>query len=622
MSSSLPVEIDPDAVGTLAQTLGLIAQRADELVVEVTVATTRAHLATTAPANLAEIDEELGLLATILTERALLASGFRVHLGDDARAREIELWESLADSDGALVPIAGDHAVSILLDYAAGGDTDGDGAVTVEELLRLAKDEAAPDVVRSAAAILADDRDLLVRIANQHPLETVWHGTDLVDVDVAHLAQWLEDNETLRSQIGDTDEIDRATQLDAVNRQIFVHDPDAAREFLPMLDNAAHDGDGLPLFAVDVSAVEHLFSTAMIGVADDDLTTRFAVISQLPETEDATRGRLITRFYAETAQRLDALINPDDAGDLSAPGHAGLTWPAWGASASNTVSKLIDGSFDLGRVDVPGYFPGADEIRQMGADANQAIFTDVLADYVRFLETFGASGADPSDPVLITEFLNSFGEGERDLRNGFAHQLRVMLIDDHTARDEHQLRANVIISVHEQAVADSHLSLERAVDAGLGAFPMTQNQLLNEIFNGPAEAVAEEIFTGIGTYDIPLANGEEWSIPLDEPTPPNTHPGNLALDLDFTDEDNPDALRIEDVDLGPDVDTSALPPLTGTAETFGVSIDVDDWNTDHTSIDGRWQDFPARMPVIVNLMQQQHSNQDVFDATQLILDSP
>ncbi len=596
-SSGAMVSIDPDAVHDLAGALDTIARSASDLTIDVAVATTRSGLWSPAGSRLDEVDDELTMLASILTDRALLASGFRLSL-DNPHTAQLALWESITDGVGADAPIAGDIALRLILDH--GADTDGNGFATIDELEAAAVDPTTPRSVREAIQAIVGDHDLIGRIiTNDDGNQPFTPGIHLAAVE-----QWLVENEEMRAEIESAESIDPSMQIDAINRRIFAHDPPGARAFLAMLDNPATTGVAIPLGAATTPATLDLYAAAMTGISPREVAARVTIVSQLPETIDATRNQLITETYALVGISIDQIVNGDAAGQFDATGHSGNNWPLVGAAASGTIGELLRGEAPptVGGVSLPA--PAA--ANQLAADANQVIFTDVLISYAIFVDTF-ADGV--VDAERVESFLSIFGDGQGDLRTGFALQIAAMQSTDPAERQRLQLEANVMISAHEQAVADPFLQLDPVLDS----YPLGPTDAI-------AEPIAEAVFTSNAELRVPRADGTVWVIDLDQPLPPTSDPNNLVADVDLTDESNPDALTLDDVDL-PGLDR--LPDLSGTEAEHGVSIDVDDWVLEqHQGAFNVWQNYGDRMPTIAGLFQLHHSNPAFHEAATIILGTP
>lgn len=304
---------------------------------------------------------------------------------------------------------------------------DADGYVSRNDLEAAAEDLSLPPEVRVAAQYLLDHDGALRSVTDQE--------------------------EMYRNGVGDggfttTDLLGRL-----VNGQAYVHDPDAAREFVGSLPTASGGDEGLPVAMSGDDSVRALANSALIS-ADGDLTDMQVVISHLPESPGAVRNQLITTYYDMLAQRVDGVATDQwgiPGGDPTAPGSGGANWLVYAPWASEGVRSAIDGSFS-----VWGQGPSWTQ-RQAAADGNQWIFNDITARFATFVELYEDAGGRPTTAELERFFDTSFDEGDAEIRQGFEAYVAALGEEDPTRRQELMFQANTLVATHEQAGAQPYL---------------------------------------------------------------------------------------------------------------------------------------------------------------------
>ncbi len=621
MGSAQQVAIDPTEVRRSAGQLRLRADNADDISGEATRALFRAGLSSSAPSALSEVDEELHLLAEILVQRANMVDSNQLTLALYPWSHVEQLWESLVDGDGATAIIAGDNALVIVRQHADDLDTDGDGLIGLTELRAAADDPTHPALAAAATSLLGSQSTLDALVAATDA--EIFFVPELA-ISTSALSDLLATNDTLRrdavtaaSALADgktTVEIDGktvdATKIvaDAINNQVFSHDAGSAYEFLQLLPNSASGVPGFSIFAAQTDTVQSLYDAAMTDVAEDDFLTRFSIVTQMPETTDGIRNHYITELYALASTSLEGMVNPDQMGDPTQPGHGGTTWPTWGAAASNTVKGAITGDTTiLGR-------PPTNIAKQLMADGNQEIATTILGKYFEFVEIFG--DGDITD-TKVTDFLNSFDEGERELQIAFALQLAAMTTDDPTEKQKFQLQSNIAVSVYEQAVIDDELDFNRLeIEARIGAHALTAVISIASGDLPPTSKSVAEIMTEHGKLELEAEDGEGTSFELDEPIPPGPEDNNLIDDLDLSDELNPANYELSEIDI-PGIEQ--VEPVSGIDTTTGLSGNSNDWTQPSTPVSD-WTTYGQRMSVVADLLHKHHVNPAAYENVDVILD--
>ncbi len=621
MGSAERVSIDPPEVRRGAGQLRLCGDNADEISSDTTRALLRADVISQVPSSLADVDEELNLLADILVRRAGMIDSYQLTLLTDPAAQIDALWTSLIDDDGATALITGDNALELIQRHLTDIDDDGSGTLTQSELEAVANGH--DPVLAAAANALLSNENVMVDLERRTTIESGFQERQPTFSATA-LADLLETNEKLRGDsalaaaalaVGDTSiDIDGATVdaedivVSAINNGVFTHDAGAAQDFLALLPNTANGVPGLSIFDVGTTAVEALYDAAMTDVAADDLLTRFDVVSQMPETTDGIRNYHITQLYALGAVALDAAVNPDAAGDPSLPGHKGMTWLGWGAGASDSAGEGITGEAKAFE-----FIPPTQATSQLIADGNQLIATTILGHYFTFLDTFG--DGDVTEEKVIT-FFEGFDEGEGDLQIAFARQLAAMETDDPQLAQVLQLESNFVVTAYEQAVVDDTLDFNKLeVTAKAGTHVLTT---LISIAKGdiPSSKSVSEVFTEQGTLDIPKADGTVIEFELDEPVPPGPQENNLVTDVDPAGASNPADMELHDVEL-PGLEH--VDPVSRVDEQTGLSLDPNDWDQSTVYAED-WTTYGDRMNQIFDLLQKHHVNPDAFDVAELIID--
>ncbi|WCO65831.1 hypothetical protein PO878_15110 [Iamia majanohamensis] len=507
-------------------------------------------------------------------------------LGADGDISRDDLDQFLATN--AHIRALRDHVDA--LDTAADGD-DPDGYVSRGDLEAAAEDMSLPEDVRVAARYLLDHDGAFRSVADQEELGRGVYGYGAGGFTVTDLYGRL------------------------VNGQAYVHDPDAAREFVTSLPVASDGGQGLPVDMSGDDSVRALAGSALTA-ALGDLTDMQEVISHLPESPGAVRNQLITTYYDMLAQRVDGVAAEQwgiPAGDPSAAGSGGANWLVYAPWASNGVRSAIDGSFS-----VFGINPSTRQ-RQGAADGNQWIFDDITSRFAAFVELYEGSGGRPSTEQLEGFFRTSFDEGDAEIRQGFQAYVAALGEDDPTRRQELMFQANTLVATHEQ----------------VGAQPY-----LEEVMSGVPDGFASRF------VDIQMGRHRvEVDEDLPDLAPESSNlvvPGDI-LDLDptgLTDGDLSGSVPF--AGAGSDPDAVNLDPLGGWSDE-GFHTSTETWydergagpqlvpdpaggyqvvpvDPDASLADtgvGRWTDYDDRMWSIHRLFEGTHTDRSIYDTTSL-----
>ncbi len=409
------VAIDPDNAYLAADHLRDRASLVRDLDIDIRRAATLADLA--APKAIAaclEIDEELGLLASILSRRADEAAGF--DLPGSGWAITSTLLTSLLDNTGERAVITGPLAAQLLLDHADRLTLGGNEPILSMATIRdLAHDPLTTPELAAAAAFFArrpsfisdtdpwyaNGRSLPIAVPRQiplHNLEVFVARNEMLSaiigggrggtIDPSDLSARVSDAELVA--LGIDPEIYRSLKLPRTHHDVLVaaiehgtstHTPEAARSLAFLLPIHLTDGQSIGIGAVPTAAVEHLYDSATRDLTDsmDDFIVRNAVTSHLPETAGGLRNQLFSAGYAEWAAWFNAQTNGDVA--PTSPTFGGHNWFHLGVVASDSVGAVI-----RGEERALGVFAVPDAVRQDIADGNQAIFahfTGEIASHVR-----------------------------------------------------------------------------------------------------------------------------------------------------------------------------------------------------------------------------------------------
>jgi hypothetical protein len=305
-----------------------------------------------------------------------------------------------------------------------------------------------------------------------------------------------------------------------VDQQAYGDDPAAARNFVLGLPLADDGRAGLPISLCSDEGVKALANSALVDT-ETDLTDTHAVIAHLPETEGAVRNQLITGYYAELAQRAEALFAGDLAGQPAADGHPGANWLFYAPWASNGVHDVISGDFS-----VFGIHPGMAD-RQAAADGNQWIFTDIGGRYAAFIEMY-ESNPNPTEAEMESFFASNFEDGDGHLRSGFSAYVAAMEETDPVRRQHLLFEGNTLVAMQEQAGVQPYLE---------------------ELSTGPDEIVVSYIDLTVGSGD---------PINVDREVPTTGLRNNHVVDADL--------LSLDPAGKGPDDYRAAVPGATEMAE--------------------------------------------------------
>lgn len=476
------VAIQPENARTAAAHLRDRASAAAELNIDLRQAALLSELDTSGSlAACAEIDEELVLLARILTARADEAEGFFLP-GNNWRLTST-LLGSLVDGIGGVAEMTTPLALHILSTQGTHAAVDGSNPTTtndpfdslvftVDSLRELANDPTSSPELIAAATYMAN---------NPHVVEVTaaWEGTGaslpshgIEEIPLRDIEVFLERNDLLRhlldparfsnpSSIHDrltNEELtaagispDRFDELglprhvehliiDAINHHTFNHSPSLAREFVATLPIHYLDGQSLDMHRTDGEAIEQLYQSATsdLGNSQEGFITRALVTASLPESTSGVRNELITSNYAEVAAWANELLN----GSVPAtdPDYRGNNWFHLGTSASDSVSPVIEGRLRvLSDLAWPG-FGTPEAVEQDVADGNQAIYHHFM--------------------VALGNLWQSGSTGKPRLDGAFTLLDEAAATDDIVEAQHLVAESTVLFSIEEQTVVDPYLQLD------------------------------------------------------------------------------------------------------------------------------------------------------------------
>ncbi len=320
-----------------------------------------------------------------------------------------------------------------------------DGHVSVDDLEAAAADADLSDDVRAAALWLLDhpmqtQRLALYEIAGTHREDPVAPRLELYGAYDAYTGETTYEASGFNR--------DGALAL-AVDQQAFAGDPAIARRFVADLPIATGGAQGISIFLCSDEGVRALANAALRDV-QWDLVGQHEVIAHLPETTGAVRNQLITGFYDLLARRADELLAGDAAGDPTTPGHPGANWLLYAPWASTGVHDVITANFAVFATSPSG------GQRQAAADGNQWIFDDIGRRFAALLELYERSPR-PADAELRRFFTEEFGDGDAEIRAGFAAYVDVLDTTYPPLRQRRMFEANLLVATHEQAGAQPYL---------------------------------------------------------------------------------------------------------------------------------------------------------------------
>ena len=426
-----------------------------------------------------EVDEELSLLASILSARADAAAGFRLPgSGNDMTSA---LLASLLDHRGERADITGPLAARILLDHSAHLPQDDDEASwSIATLRDLSHDPrtkpelaaAAAFFVRSPTLVSDTDawyangrslpsgasgqlplNDLSVFVARSEILATLINS-NLVNSNLVGSNRAGIDRADLSVTVTDADLVDlgidpptyRALNLPrrlhdvlvaAIEHGTSTHTPTGARSLAALLPIHLDDGDSIDIGAVSTTAVRHLYSAATQDLTDslEDFIIRNRVSSHLPETRTGFRNRLFSAGYAEWATWFNTPVN----GDLSPtdPSFRGHNWFHLGVVASDSVGAALRGDERVLEL-----FPVPDGVRQEIADGNQAIFAHFTRELARHAR------GEPIESPRLNDAFDLLSEAGK--------------IDDIASAQNAIAESTALFALEEQRVVDPYLQLKGA----------------------------------------------------------------------------------------------------------------------------------------------------------------
>lgn len=582
--------LDPDRVRRAAQRLRSVADEADDLQASIRAGLTLAQLeAGPSLVTCREIDEELGLLATLLTQRADMAENFVLRLAPAwAETTAAALYRSLLDDEGPIADLRGDLAIDVLLRHASFVAVEDeysgvvDRYITDERLDEALADPNTPPELRAAIDSLRSEAGWAHRIKTEpgltffSPLFFLPEGV----VSLGNLERLQRRNEILRvvqpaasaafldptdSHFGDAEleglsidpaefyslglSTDHGVLLAAMIEQgTFEHSSSRARDFIASLPIHVEDGAALDIREASTDALERLHTAATrdLGESDADFVTRLEVLMRLPESTDGFRNSHITRAYADIARREDIRLNGIAAGDPTQPGHTGANWFYFGVVASFSVGAAIRGEIETYGAAIPH------PARQDVANGNQAIFSDFAQEYIRVMR-----GDTPKQPLLA---------------EGFERMEMASDETDPKRKQELMLEADGLLAMHEQIVVDPYLQLENLA---------THHDVAALVFSsiGFDPRTTTQIMTDMGALEITDADGTPLapSIEIGRTVEPIDDPHNLVTDADL---------------------------CNGIGEPFC---------TNGTTAD-KWSEYAQRMPVIGDVMKFHLTDPALFAA--------
>lgn len=464
------------------------------------------------------------------------------------------------------------------LDTAAHGG-DPDGYVSRNDLEAAVEDMSLPQAVRDAARYLLDHDGAFRSVADQEELgATPW-------------APFGGGGFTATDLIGRL-----------VNGQAYVHDPEAARNFVIDLPVADDGGQGLPVTLSGDDSVRALAGAALFATGGD-LTETQAVVAHLPESPGAVRNQLITAYYDMLAQRVDGVMTDAwgvPGGNPAAPGSGGANWLIYAPWASSGVRSVIDGSFSVFGIGPTG------AQTQAAADGNQWIFNDITARFAAFVELFEDNGGSPTDDQVEAFFLDNFDDGDAEIRAGFEAYLAAMTEPDDARRQTLMFQGNTLVATHEQAGAQPYLEV-------LTDIPGPWNEIASEYIDLQVGDHALEV-----NRDLDI-DPDGSNLLIDQPI--------LGLDPDGVDFGGPDLPDISGWgDDGFDTSTQTWNETDGTRPEIiyvdphsGYPVVVDEAVDPDATLDGTaasdWAGYNDRMWFIHRMFEQTHTDPSLYDTS-------
>jgi hypothetical protein len=397
--------------------------------------------------------EHLRAAAEYLLANRLLLS--QASIVDSPVAYEVRPDDARLTADGISLFLEYNAAVRSVglgfdrLDTAAHPEQDPDGYVSPNDLRAAAENPDLPPELRDAAAFLLDHGALAQRLAFYERA-----NFDRMTYNVGGEVTLTDDPAGFTRN---------AVIALAVDQQAFASDPAAARQFVLDLPMADRDGNGgLPISLTSDEGTRALANAALLD-ARFDLSDQHAVISHLPETtgwggtrgaveqNGGVRNTLINGFYDLLAHRADELFaGPDLAGHPDVAGHPGANWLMFAPWASHSVGGVITGD-TTGPLGIT-----TSGIQQAAADGNQWIFDDIGGRFSAFLEMYEAN-PHPTETQLEHFFSTSFGDGDGNIRTGFAAYVAAIEEEDPVRRQQLLFEGNTLVATHEQAGAQPYL---------------------------------------------------------------------------------------------------------------------------------------------------------------------
>lgn len=551
------VAIDPENVRWAATNLRSRARLAGELDVDLRSAALLSHLdASLQLAACAEIDEELSLLATMLTARADEAAGF--FLPGNSWDMTSTLLTSLFDGVGAEPAMTGPLALHVLMDQAIESASDGknptstddpfDALVfTVADLEALASNpRTTPDLAR-AAAFLVTNPDIL-------EVTRAWEGTGATlpshhagELPLRDIKAFLERNDVLSVLLGTQRVVsadDLFTDLDdvtliaagidpehfnslalprnghdllvaAIDHGTFNTSPQVARDFAFTLPVHYLDGQSIDITATDPGAIQRLYEAATIdlGSTQEDFMVHSLLVGHLPETTAATRNEWITSNYAEVAHFENARLNGTTPADDAT--FRGNNWFHLGVAASDSVSVVIE---QEQRSLAFGPFPGfatPTAVTQEVADGNQAIYHHFIS---------GLVARWSGRPAASPDFDQAYDLLQEAAQTDDIAQAQLLVAE-----------STMLFAIEEQRIVDPYLQLDGLglIDEG-GTLLATglPDTAMNFLSGQPVPArprTAGQVMTDEGQLVV-QADGDDLIPPIEisGPIPPTTQANNTV----------------------------------------------------------------------------------------------
>lgn len=547
------IAIDPDKTHQAANHLRGRARLVRDLEIDIRRAAVLADLsASHVIAACLEIEEELRLLASILSSRANEASGFRLPgaglsiPGFDHPSRgpgrdtTSALLASLLDNVGARAVITGPLAARILLEHSdqlgLGHD---ESSLSIATLREISHDpRAAPELAAAAAffvrnpTFVADTNpwqangrflpsagpgklaldDLQVFVARNDILATII-GRGRAGIDPSDLSTMVTDADLV--DLGIDPVIYGTLNLPRRHHDLLVtaiehgtgtHTPAGARSLIDLLPVHLDNGESIDLGAASTTAVQHLYVAATRDLTNslDDFIVRNVVTSQLPETATGFRNKLFSAGYAEWAAWFNSPVN----GNLSPTSRSfrGHNWFHLGVVASDSVGSVLRGGERALTL-----FAIPDPVRQEIADGNQAIFAHFTREIARHVRD------EPLESLRLNDAFDRLVEAGETEDVASAQYLAA--------------EATALFALEEQRIVDPYLQLD-----GAGLLERIGTRAVTFLFDQDplTSRSVEQVMTDEGQlrFEIdgtPIRPSIDIGVAVPESTQPNNHVDRAEL---------------------------------------------------------------------------------------------